>query len=217
MKKCFFWGASGHAKVLSEFIESNGYEVCWLFDKNTNVKGKIGTANIIGGWDSFETWASKYKSAEIGFCVAIGRENLGKERLDIQSRISAYGYEPIIPIHPNAYVSKMVHIGKGSQVLALSFIGADVVVGNAVIINTGAQVDHECIINDGVHIMPGAILNGCVKIEKYSTIGSGAIILPRVTIGEGAIVGAGSVVTKDVDPYTIVVGNPARFIRKVVE
>lgn len=44
-------------------------------------------------------------------------------------------------------------------------------------------------------------------------IGSAAIILPGVTVGEGAIVGAGAVVTKDVSPYTVVAGTPARLIR----
>ena len=42
-----------------------------------------------------------------------------------------------------------------------------------------------------------------------------SIILPGVTIGSGAIVGAGSVVTKNVPPYTIVAGNPARIIREI--
>ena len=45
-------------------------------------------------------------------------------------------------------------------------------------------------------------------------IGNRALILQGVTIGDGAVVGAGSVVTKDVEPYTIVAGNPARVIRK---
>ena len=45
-------------------------------------------------------------------------------------------------------------------------------------------------------------------------IGARAIILPGVTIGEGAIVAAGAVVTKDVDPFTVVAGNPAKFIKK---
>lgn len=53
-----------------------------------------------------------------------------------------------------------------------------------------------------------------VRICDKAWIGFNAIILKGVVIGEGAIVGAGSVVTKDVDPYTIVGGNPARLIRK---
>lgn len=54
-----------------------------------------------------------------------------------------------------------------------------------------------------------------VVIRKGAWIGARAIILKGVTIGEGAIVGAGSVVTKDVPPYTIVGGNPARVIREI--
>ena len=52
-------------------------------------------------------------------------------------------------------------------------------------------------------------------VKKGASIGSGATILANVTIGEQAIVGAGSVVTKDVPPGTIVAGNPAKIIRKV--
>jgi acetyltransferase-like isoleucine patch superfamily enzyme len=52
-------------------------------------------------------------------------------------------------------------------------------------------------------------------IKRGASIGSNATILCGVTVGEGAIVGAGSVVTRDVPPYTIVAGNPARVLRKV--
>lgn len=52
-----------------------------------------------------------------------------------------------------------------------------------------------------------------VTIGHDVWIGHGAIILPGVTIGNGSIVGAGSVVTKNVEPYTIVVGNPAKPLR----
>ena len=52
-------------------------------------------------------------------------------------------------------------------------------------------------------------------VRKGASIGSGATILSKVTIGENSIVGAGSVVTKDVAPNTIVAGNPARLIRKI--
>lgn len=53
-----------------------------------------------------------------------------------------------------------------------------------------------------------------VRIGDGCDIGMGAIILPGVRVGEGSIVGAGSVVTKEVEPYTIVAGNPARLLRR---
>jgi acetyltransferase-like isoleucine patch superfamily enzyme len=56
--------------------------------------------------------------------------------------------------------------------------------------------------------------NAPIHIEDDVWIGFGAIILPGVTVGRGAIVGAGAVVTRDVTPYTIVGGVPARLIRR---
>lgn len=52
-----------------------------------------------------------------------------------------------------------------------------------------------------------------IRVEDDVWIGTGAIILKGVTIGRGAIVGAGSVVTKNVEPYSIVGGNPAKIIK----
>jgi acetyltransferase-like isoleucine patch superfamily enzyme len=52
-------------------------------------------------------------------------------------------------------------------------------------------------------------------IKQGASIGSGATILCNITVGEHAIVGAGSVVTKDVAPHTIVAGNPAKLIRTI--
>ncbi|GAB2771862.1 hypothetical protein GCM10027275_13330 [Rhabdobacter roseus] len=55
-----------------------------------------------------------------------------------------------------------------------------------------------------------------VIIKDGAHIGIGAILMPGVTIGEGAIVGAGSVVTKDIPPYSIAVGAPARVIKTFI-
>jgi acetyltransferase-like isoleucine patch superfamily enzyme len=54
-----------------------------------------------------------------------------------------------------------------------------------------------------------------IKICDKSWIGFNSILLKGITIGEGAIIGAGSVVTKDVPPWTIVAGNPAKIIREI--
>jgi maltose O-acetyltransferase len=56
-------------------------------------------------------------------------------------------------------------------------------------------------------------IGAAVRIEDYAYVGSHSIILPGVTIGRAGVVGAGSVVTKDVEPYTLVAGAPAQFRR----
>ena len=68
---------------------------------------------------------------------------------------------------------------------------------------------------EGVQELQGLpAYKGSVTIGNDVWIGKNAIILSGVTIGDGAVIGAGSVVTKDVEPYAIVAGNPANLIRK---
>lgn len=54
-----------------------------------------------------------------------------------------------------------------------------------------------------------------IVIKSNATLGMRSVIMPGVTIGEGAVVATGAVVTKDVPPYTIVAGNPAKIIREI--
>lgn len=213
LKPVFLWGGAGQARVLSEFLPDIGYRVKWIFDNNLDAQVSIKSAKYLGGWKEFLRFSKKHK--RVGFLVAIGREDRGKERYLLQLKITKLGFTPIIAIHPTAFVAKTAKIGEGSQILAHASICAEAKIGLSCIVNTGAQVDHDSVLENGVHIMPGAIVTGEVYIEKYATIGSGAIILPSIRIGEGSIVGAGAVVTKDVKPYSVVVGIPAREIKKV--
>ena len=61
-----------------------------------------------------------------------------------------------------------------------------------------------------------AATKGPLRIGNDCWVGMGAKVLSGVTIGDGAIVGAGAVVTRDVPPYAVVAGNPARILREVV-
>jgi len=62
-------------------------------------------------------------------------------------------------------------------------------------------------------VLVGELDLGEVVLGDGCDIGVGAIILPGITVGEGSIIGAGSVVTRDIDPYSVVAGNPARLLR----
>ncbi len=107
-------------------------------------------------------------------------------------------------------------IGRNSWIGPQAFLDArDLVIGDYVGWGPGAKLLGSAhvaepvdvpIIETDLHIRP-------VRIGDWADIGTNAVILPGVTVGKGAIVGAGAVVTADVEPFSVVAGVPARFIR----
>ena len=205
------WGATGQARVLREILEHASVGVAALFDNNPEATSPLAGVPIFHGREGFALWEAQLPPERlVGFLVAIGGEH-GADRLQIQDWLGDRGLVPLRATHPTAVVLTD-SIGAGTQLLASSTLCVDVQVGRAVIVNTGATVDHECVLEDGVHIAPGANLAGLVSVGRCAMVGIGAIVLPRVRIGEGAVVGAGAVVLHDVPPYTVVAGNPAKII-----
>jgi acetyltransferase-like isoleucine patch superfamily enzyme len=116
-------------------------------------------------------------------------------------------------------------IGEECNICANVFIENDVRIGNRVTIKCGVQLWDGTTIEDDVFIGPnGTFINDKFPrskkhprkydrtlIEKGASIGANATILP-VTIGRGAMIGAGAVITTNVPPYAIVLGNPGRIV-----
>ena len=91
--------------------------------------------------------------------------------------------------------------------------------GGKIIIGDRCTITHGCVILSHDRSKKRIDLNdkgqGTVRLGNDVFIGVNSVILRNVTIGDYSIVGAGSVVTKDVPPNVVVVGNPARIIRKL--
>jgi sugar O-acyltransferase (sialic acid O-acetyltransferase NeuD family) len=213
-RQIILWGAAGQAKVLRECLESQGHKIVAIFDNNLDTIPPFADIPLYYGQTGFLQWLKFNNQEKISFVVAIGGDR-GKDRLEIQKYLASHALSPIVAQHSTAFVARGVTIGLGSQVLAHATVCVETVIGESCIINTAASIDHECKIGNGVHICPGVKMAGSVEVADCATIGTGAVILPRVKIGEGAIIGAGSVVVKDVLPYKVVVGNPARILRSL--
>jgi len=134
----------------------------------------------------------------------------------------------IIPFTFPAQITTFLHklrgvkVGKGSKINRTAIIDDGypnlVFIGDYVWITAGVIIlAHQRDLSQykvGSPVMSCSLKTAEVVINNGAHIGMGAIIMPGVTVGEGAVVGAGSVVTKDVPAYSIVVGSPARVIKK---
>jgi galactoside O-acetyltransferase len=120
-------------------------------------------------------------------------------------------------------ISNNVYMGNSALISSKRIsIGNNVLIsaGSLITDNDGHSLNYMVRKNDVSNRLKGyknwrQIREKAIRIEKNSWIGYGCIILKGVTIGEGSIVGAGSVVTTSVPPFTVVGGNPAKIIKKI--
>jgi UDP-2-acetamido-3-amino-2,3-dideoxy-glucuronate N-acetyltransferase len=144
-------------------------------------------------------------------------------------------------VYAGAHIGENAILGDQCQVRERSVVGAETVVGRGstvdfgarvgarVLIQTGVYVTGDAIVEDDVflgpgvqmtndHTMgrhpPGEPMRGPV-VRRAARIGGGAILLPGVEVGEEAFVAAGALVTRDVEPRQVVMGVPARTVRRV--
>ena len=119
-------------------------------------------------------------------------------------------------IHPTASVSEFSQLGQGVIIFQNATITSNIEIGDHVMVFPSAIVSHDDRIGDYTALTGGACVSGHVKIGKSCYIGTNSAIKEGVTIGDRCLVGMGSVVLDDVAENSVVVGNPARFLRHVV-
>lgn len=139
----------------------------------------------------------------------------------------------LVQVRPGAKIGEDCIIGRGV------FVDSGVVIGNRVKVQNYVSIYHGVTIEDGVFVGPHAVFtndklpraitpDGQIKsaddwvvsptVVRYgASIGANSVLVCGITVGRWAMIGAGSVVTKDVPDYGLVVGNPARLIGYVKE
>lgn len=145
-----------------------------------------------------------HKAAKIGAGVLIWHQEL--------SNIGICDIGSGCVIHSHVWIADGVKIGKRVKIQAYSYIPE------------GVEIEDDAFIGPRVTFTndkypPSASKVDWLKtyVKRGAVLGAACVILPGITIGEKATVGAGSVVTKDVPPDSVVVGNPARILEQCNE
>lgn len=144
--------------------------------------------------------------------AAVGGPRLKRELVELWPG-TTYGQV----IASDATLAQSACLGAGAIVAPGVRIMAKADVGEHVLINTASVVSHECSIGDFSTISPGVTLGGRCLLGQGVFVGIGATVRDGVSIGEGAVIGAGAVVLKDVPPGAVMVGVPAKMLRREPE
>ena len=205
-------GAGGHARVLIDALQTRGDAVLeGVFDPNPNLwGGRLMDVPVRGG----DAAVFDYAPERVSLVNALGSTRDTGPRRELFERFKGRGYAFLSVIHPDARLARNVTLAEGVQVLAGVIINTHVTLGANTIVNTGAIIEHDCRLGAHVHVAPGVKMAGGVEVGQGVHIGIGATLVQNLTLGDGCVIGAGAVVLESVHAHTLVVGVPAKAIRR---
>lgn len=213
MKKIIIIGGRGNGTVIASTIEDinmikKEYEILGFLNDGFNISEKISGYPVLGPVTR-ET-CEKYEDALFIYAlISVGKaEERVKKLNDLNLSIEKF---PTI-IHPTAVVSLSATLKSGVIIMPNVVVGPDVEIGDFTQIYANSLIGHDTKIKDYCFIANSASIGSMVTLEQGAHIGSNASVIEKVTIGQWSLTGLGSVVLKDIEPYSKVVGNPANSI-----
>ena len=166
-------------------------------------------------YSDFNTFYEKHKNLITKFKVEVDRRNSAIAMADL-TKFNCR-------IEPGAIIRDMVEIGDHCVIMMGAVLNIGAVIGERTMIDMNVVVGGRATVGKNCHIGAGTVLAGVIEppsadpviVEDDVLIGANAVVLEGVKVGKGAVVAAGSIVVKNVEPYTVVAGVPAKMLKKV--
>lgn len=190
-------GAGGHARVVLATASALGWRVHGVCDPELARQGRShwNDLPVLGDDQILETLPKASFSLLNGIGLTVGSQ----VRRRVFERWRGAGFHFPCLVHPCAWVAPDVSLGEGCQVMAGAIVQPGGSVGENVIINTRASIDHDGCVEDHAHVAPGVTACGGVRIGRGAFVGAGAVLLPGSVIGDGAVLGAGALLSGRLD------------------
>tara|TARA_R110000772_G_scaffold207862_2_gene318358 strand:+ start:757 stop:1392 length:636 start_codon:yes stop_codon:yes gene_type:complete len=205
-------GAGGLAKEILEILKES-YKESEIFFFDNIIKNTERTL-----FDKYKILKTREEVLEVfamygdSYCIGIGGV---ESRLQLISYFNSIGGKLKTVTSKESFISEYVKIDTGTVVFPGVKISNNVTIGKSCLIYYNTVITHDCEIGDFVEISPSVSVLGKAKVGNNSFLGANATILPNVSIGDDSIIGAGAVVTKSVPNGVLVVGVPAKVIKKL--
>ena len=207
-EKLIVVGGGGFGSEVYWLAEEAGWDVLGFLDDNTEASNaRLLDKPILGpvaDWPKFE---------RAKFVVGIGAPRTRQRVVDAMCRTGTPQFATLI--HPSVHRSRFVEIGEGTMVTAGCILTTNISIGRHNILNLNVTVGLDCRFSDFVTVAPMTAVSGRVTLRDKVEVGTGAAIRQGLEVGEGSVVGMGAVVTRDLAPQGIYVGNPAKLLKPV--
>lgn len=163
---------------------------------------------IFGDWKDVEPFLNDNKEKIVQYRIENDVRNSAVPLIDLK-KFNAR-------IEPGAIIRDQVAIGKNAVIMMGAIINIGAEIGDDTMIDMGVVLGGRAIVGKHCHIGAGSVLAGViepasakpVQIDDDVVIGANAVVIEGIHVGKGAVIAAGAIVTKDVEPYTMVAGVP---------
>ncbi|WP_163652410.1 2,3,4,5-tetrahydropyridine-2,6-dicarboxylate N-acetyltransferase [Listeria sp. PSOL-1] len=195
------------------YIKGKLKQITFPKEVQTFISENAGT--IFGEWSVIEPLLKENKQYIEDYVIENDRRNSAIPLLDLKS-INAR-------IEPGVVIRDQVTIGDNAVIMMGASINIGAVIGEQTMIDMNVVMGGRATVGKNCHIGAGTVLAGVIEppsadpvvIEDDVVVGANTVILEGVRVGKGAVVAAGAIVTKNVEPGTVVAGVPARVLKEI--
>ena len=207
MQKIVIFGTGDLAQRIFYYLKNSEDEVVAFSANKSNIESdKLLGLPVVG----FENVEKEYPPEEFSMFIALAYSEMNKKRRKFFDEAKNKGYELYSYIHPSTKIWDEFEMGENCFILAENIIQPFVKIGDNVLIGSNNLISHNTVIENNCFLTSNITLGGHITVGENSFIGLSATINQRVKIGKECIIGAGTLITKDVNDKEVYAENSSK-------
>ena len=211
MRDILIYGCGSVGRMVDQIVhdinsDGRNWRVVGFLDDSVSKHGAtISDHPVLGGLEQLD----RYPNAQLVLAFSSPQQ-----KRVMASRLAAAGIDRVATlVHPMAWISRRVALGRGTVVYPGVCVDVDVTIGDHVLLNKTCTIGHDSILKSYLTAAPGVNLGGNCVFGEGVEFGINSATIQGIQVGEWSVIGAAAVVVRDIPAYSVAVGVPAKVIR----